>query len=246
MINETPDTFSRVSRVFISSSTSEMENYRNKAVQAIRDAGMQHKNYNDPGGAGIAQRDRTIFEMNRDTVRQADVFVGLYGIGGVWRPASHPGLTQANPEFLNDPEKLIMEYELEWAKEAGLVIFPFIRTDQTRGVPMAELDVRMNRFRLAVMATNVAWLTTPEVFYDQLTSKLTAIKPQVFLSYSRQDEQYVNDLQRKLRHQDIFAWRDKTNISVLKNQPNALDAALAALKALVVVVSPHSFHLKVG
>ncbi len=217
-----------------------MANYRDKALPAIRDARMQYKNFNDPDGVGIVQRDQTIFEMNRDTIRQADVFVGLYGIGGVWRPASHPGLTQAHPELLDDPGKLIMEYEFEWAQEAGLITLPFIRTDQTSEVPMVEVDARMNQFRLRLMARNVSWLTTPDAFYDQLTHKLKAIAPKVFVSYSRQDEQYVSDLQRKLRHQDIFAWRDKTNIGGSKEWAKALEAALAALKALVVIVTPNS------
>jgi hypothetical protein len=240
MNKEKHNEFARVSRVFISSSTSEMELYRNKAIQAIRDVGMQHKNYNDPGGVGVVHRNQTIFEMNRDTIHQADVFVGLYGFGGVWRPASHPGLTEAHPELLDDPGKLIMEYEYQWAREAGLFIFPFARTDETSGVPMPEIDDRMYHFRLKIMARNVGWLTTPEGFYAQLTHKLQAIEPKVFLSYSRKDERHVSDLQQRLRDEDIVAWRDRTNIGGSVEWAKALESALKTLKALVVVVTPDS------
>ena len=240
MNEDNHDDFARVLRVFISSSTSEMELYRNRAIQAIRDVGMQHTNYNDPGGAGISHRNQTIFEMNRDTIHQVDLFVGLYGFGGVWRPASHPGLTEAHPGLLDDPGKLIMEYEYEWAREAGLFMFPFVCTDKTAGIPMVEIDDRMYQFRLKIMARNVGWLTTPEAFYDQLMNKLRAIKPKVFLSYSRKDEQYVSELQQKLRAEDIFAWRDKTNIGGSVEWAKALEAALKNLDALVVVVTPNS------
>lgn len=232
--------FARVLRVFISSSTSEMEVYRNKAIKAIRDVGMQHTNYNDPDGVGISHRYQTIFEMNRDTIHQVDVFVGLYGFGGVWRPASHPGLIEAHAELLDDPDKLIMEYEYEWGQEAGLFMFPFVCTDKTTGLPMVEMDDRMEQFRLKIMARNVAWLTTPEAFYDQLMSKLNAIEPKVFLSYSRKDDQYVSELQQKLRYEDIFVWRDKTNIGGSVEWAKALKIALKKLDALVVVVTPDS------
>lgn len=240
MNDDKHDEFARALRVFISSSTSEMEVYRNVAIKAIRDVGMQHTNYNDPGGVGISHRNQTIFEMNRDTIHQVDAFVGLYGFGGVWRPASHPGLAEAHPELLDEPDKLIMEYEYEWAQEAGLFMFPFVCTDDTTGLPRVEIDDRMYQFRLKIMARNVAWLTTPEVFYDQLISKLKAIEPKVFLSYSRKDEQSVIELQQKLRHEDIFAWRDKSNIGGSVEWAKALETALKKLSALVVVVTPDS------
>ncbi len=56
-------------QVFISSATKEMELYRDAAISAIHNLGMRHKNYNDSGGAGFTQGNRTIFEMNRDTAR---------------------------------------------------------------------------------------------------------------------------------------------------------------------------------
>jgi TIR domain len=234
------DEFARVLRVFISSSTSEMELYRSRAIQAVHDVGMHHTNYNDPGGAGISHRNKTIFEMNRDTIHQVDVFVGLYGFGGVWRPASHPGLTEAHPELLDDPDKLIMEYEYEWAREAGVLMFPFVCTDKTTGVQMGNLDDRMYNFRLKIMARNVAWLTTPDAFYDQIKSKLQATSPSVFLSYSRKDDLYVTELQKRLRDEDIFTWRDKTSIGGSVEWARALEAALQSLDALVVVVTPGS------
>jgi hypothetical protein len=231
---------SSVTQVFISSSTRELAQYRDSAIRSVRGLGMHQTNYNDPAGVGISHRNQTIFEMNRETIHQADVFVGLYGFGGVWRPASHPGLTEAHPELLTDPDKLIMEYEYEWAREADLSMFPFVCTDRTTGIPPVDVDDRMYRFRLKVMARNVGWLTTPEAFADELSAKLRSIEPKVFLSYSRQNEQVAKELQRRLRDEDVFVWRDKTNIGGSVEWAKALESALARLEALVVVVTAES------
>lgn len=125
----------QVMQVFISSPSKEMALYRDQAIKAIRDVGMIHKNYNDPKGAGFTQGVKSIFQLNRDTIKHCDVFVGIYGFGGVWRPASHPGIAEVHPELLEDPDKLIMEYEYEWAQQGGLYLFRFMRTDETEDTP---------------------------------------------------------------------------------------------------------------
>jgi hypothetical protein len=156
--------FSRVLRIFISSSTTEMELFRNQAIQAIRDARIQHTNFNDPGGAGISHRDQTIFEMNRDTIHQADVFFGLYGFGGVWRPASHPGLTVEHPELLDDPDKLIMEYEYE---EAMIVV---VTPDsvQSRWVEKECKEFRDMGKRVFPYIADSEYINNPEKLPDYL------------------------------------------------------------------------------
>lgn len=217
-----------------------MAPYRDSAIRAIRDVGMQHTNYNDPEGVGISHRYKTIFDMNRETIHQLDVFVGLYGFGGVWRPASHPGLTKRHPELSRDPDKMIMEYEYEWAQESDLLIFPFVSTEKTTGIPETAIDDRMCAFRLDIMSKNVGWLSTPEALYNQLTGKLRSIEPTIFISYSRNDEEYVKTLQHDLREQDIFSWRDKMNIGGSVEWEKALEVALSHLKGLLVVVTSNS------
>lgn len=85
-----------------------------------------------------------------------------------------------------------MEYEYEWAQEAGLYIFPFLRTYDTVDVPPLPMDPRMDQFRLV--------------------EGLTGILPRVFLSYSRKDLEYIRGLQQRLREQDLHAWRDEVSI----------------------------------
>jgi hypothetical protein len=232
--------FAQVMQVFISSPTKEMAAYRDQAIQAVRDIGMIYKNYNDPKGAGFTQGAKSIFDLNRDTVKHCDVFVGIYGFGGVWRPASHPGLLELHPEFLTDPDKLIMEYEYEWAQEAGLYLFRFMRTDETEEAPFTPMDLRMDRFRVHLMTSTVGWLSNPRTFYDQLADGLRAIRPRIFLSYSRKNTEYASRLQQELRNEDLHAWRDETNIPGGSEWASVIEAAIDRMDALVVLVTPES------
>lgn len=230
----------QVMQAFISSPSREMETYRNQAIRAIQRVGMIHKSYNDPKGAGFTQGSGTIFDLNRRTILSSDVFVGLYGFGGVWKPASEPELVRAHPDLSSDRDKLIIEYEYEWAQEAGLYVFPFLRTDDTVDVPPLLLDPRMDQFRLRLRVRTVGWLTTPETFYNQLVESLTGILPRVFLSYSRDDAEYVRGLQQRLRDQDLHAWRDEASIPGGAEWERVIDAAIREMDAMVVVVTPAS------
>lgn len=230
----------QVMQVFISSPSVEMKPYREKAIEAIRDAGMIHKNYNDPKGAGFTQGKKTIFDMNRDTVMSSDVFVALYGFGRVWRPYDEPSVRNAHPELSEDPEKLIMEYELDWAEKAGLYRFLFMRTWDTREVPSVPMDERMDQFRSSLRGRSVGWLTTPDEFSEQLIEGLRSIRPRVFLSYSRKNVEDVKRLQQRLRDEDVHAWRDEANIPGGTDWAKMIEAALEGMDAMVVVATAES------
>jgi hypothetical protein len=230
----------QVMQVFISSPSKEMAAYRDEAIKAIRDVGMIHKNYNDSKGAGFTQGIKSIFELNRDTIMHCDVFVGIYGFGGVWRPASHPGIAEVHPELLKDPDKLIMEYEYEWAQQAGLYLFRFMRVDETEDASFTPIDQRMDRFRVRLMTNTVGWLSNSRTFYDQLADGLKGIRPRIFLSYSRKNTEYASQLQHKLRNEDLHAWRDETNIPGSSDWASEIEAAIERMDALVVVVTPES------
>ena len=230
----------QVMQVFISSPSKEMEVYRRQAIRAVEQVGMIHKSYNDPKGVGFTQGSGTIFDLNRRTVMSSDVFLGLYGFGAVWKPASEPELVKAHPELSRHPGKLIMEYEYEWAQEGGLYIFPFLRTDETADVPPLPIDSQIDQFRMRLRSRTVGWLTTPETFHEQLVDGLNSIAPRVFLSYSREDLEYVRDLQRQLRGQDVHAWRDEVSIPGGTEWARVIDAAINEMDVMVVVVTSAS------
>ncbi len=242
MSDKAKSQLSKVLRVFISSSTSEMQPYREKAIEAIEAAGMRYTNYNEPTGSSSNQGNKTIFEVNHDGVVESDVFLGLYGFKDVWRPASSQDLRYEHPELNDDPDKLIMEYEYEWAMEAKLYIFRFLRTPSTSGVEPANEDRRMAQFRSRLQARSVGWLSTPTEFYNLFLARLIGIKPRIFLSYSRKNTEYASNLQQKLRGDDLHVWRDATNIPGSADWKNELDTALNLMDVLLLVATSESLE----
>jgi hypothetical protein len=233
-----------VMRVFISSPTEEMKIYRDRAKQAIKDVSMTYVAYDDPDGISHSQSGKSLMDLGRDTVRSCDVFVGLYGFGRVWAPARDPyvggELCKQHPELLNDPDKLMMEYEYEWARDADLYMFPFLRTDKTTNAGWIAEDPRMEEFARKLRARTVGFLTTPDAFCEKLVRGLKGIKPRVFLSYSRKNAEYARNLQHTLRKEDIHAWRDEINIPGGAEWERVIEASLTSMDAMVVVVSPES------
>jgi len=229
----------QIMQVFISSPTKEMKTYRERAIQAIHDLGMKHVAFAE--NVPFTHGRKTIFDQNRETVMASDVFIGLYGFDDVWRPAIEQSLCEKHPELLNNPEKMIMEYEYEWARNANLYIFPFLRTYDTQEVPAMELKEGMDRFRRQELrGVTVGWLTTSDAFYDQLVEGLRTIRPRVFLSYSRKNADYVSKLQQELRYEDVHAWRDEANIPGGSKWEAVINAAISQMEAIVVVVTPES------
>lgn|SRR5215468_4259556 len=206
-----PSTAANVLQVFVSSVTDEMAPYREVALRAIRSSEMLPKNFNE--GAGVeATHGKTIFDLNRDTVRTSDVLVGLYGFARAWRPYGFGDLSDQHLELRQDPEKLILEYEYVWALEAGIYVFPFLRTPRTADLPDVPLDARMSAFHSRLKTRTVGWLTNTRDFHEQLVRRLVSIRPRVFLSYSRRNGDIALKLQRELRNEDVHVWRDAINI----------------------------------
>ena len=233
--------FSRTMQVFISSSTRELPKFREEAIRAVTEAGLLYKNFNDRKGAGFTQaKGGDIFEMNRNAIQTSDVFVGLYGFGRVWSPSQEPDLVKAHPEVAHNHGKPIMEFEYEWAEEAGLYMFPFLRTYETRGANPELPDARMDQLRSRLRSRSVGWLTTPAEFYDQIKEGLLGIVPRAFLSYSRKDRESVINLQQALRQQDIHAWRDEANIPGGAEWAQIIQAAIDEMSVLILALTRNS------
>ena len=241
MEGKKPNIFSKVMQVFISSSSKEMSAFRKQAEKAVEEVGMIYKNFNDPKGAGFTQAPGgDIFEMNRNAIVSSDAFIGLYGFSRVWSPSSEPTLIATHSEVANNPGKPIMEFEYEWAEEAGLYMFPFLRTGDTRGANGWEQDPRMMQLYSRLRARSVGWLTSPEEFYTEIKKALQGIIPRVFLSYSRSNRNAVIDLQNDLRHQDIHAWRDEANIPGGDEWERVISAAIEELSVMILAVTQES------
>lgn len=233
-----------VLRVFISSQTEEMKAYRERAKAAIRDASMTYIAYDDPDGITHTQGDKSLMALGFDTVTACDVLVGLYGLSAVWAPGTDRRVVDESssqfPTLVEDPYRPIVEYEYSWARQAGLYLFPFLRTPRTTQVPYVVPDPRIEEFTEKLRARTVGWLSTPDALYDKLRAGLEGIRPRVFLSYSRNNRDAVRELQRQLRNEDIHAWRDESDIAGGDEWRVALDQALARMDVMVVVVTRES------
>lgn len=233
--------FPRRMQVFISSPSRELAEYNEAAKSIVHDFGLAEKSFHDPAGAGITQGAGSIFDQNRRAIEGSDVFIGMYGYGTTWRPASDEELCLRHPELLVDPDKSIMEYEYEWAKAAELDILRFLRVGQTedalRGLEPSD---RIEWFRTRIRADGVGFLTSVQAFHGQLAGELERIRPRVFLSYSRADVLQVRSLQKALRSEDIHAWRDEASIQVGHRWRDAIDHAINEMDVMVVVVSDAS------
>jgi|GEM_PF-4755285 len=243
MEGKKPNIFSKVMQVFISSSSKEMPAFREQAEKAVDEVGMVYKNFNDPKGAGFTQAPGgDIFEMNRNAIVSSDVFIGLYGFSRVWSPSNEPTLVNSHSEVANNPGKPIMEFEYEWAEDGGLYMFPFLRSNDTRGANGWEKDPRMMQLYSRLRARSVGWLTSPEEFYIEIKKALQGIIPRVFLSYSRINIEAVINLQKDLRHQDIHVWRDESNIPGGAGWERVINAAIEELNVMVVAVTQESIE----
>src|SRR6185369_5096895 len=65
-------------------------------------------------------------------------------------------------------------------------------------------------------------------------------RPYIFISYSRQDRDFVEKLADELRDAAIHTWTDLENISAGQDWAKELERGLLAASALVYVSSKHS------
>ena len=64
--------------------------------------------------------------------------------------------------------------------------------------------------------------------------------PYIFISYARQDVEFVSQLEDDLRQRGINTWRDLEQISPGSNWQDAIDQGLARATALLYIASANS------
>jgi hypothetical protein len=204
-------------QAFVSSPSEELKQYNKVAKSVVETFGLAEKSFHDEEGAGITQGGGSIFDQNRRAIERSDVFIGMYGFGETWRPADDEVLRLRHRELNLDPDKTIIEYEYQWAKDAELDLIRFLRIDQTQDASDWRISKnweRVERFRLQIRADGVGFLTSVERFRNQLAHELERIRPRVFLSYSRQTPHWSAACRKALRSEDVHAWRDEASIQV--------------------------------
>lgn len=209
-------------RVFISSRINEMRDFREAAVKAIQQAGMEPLYFDstDPQKRWPLKRGVSLIDQLLEAVKTADAFVGLYGLtlNANWIPEGYT--------------KHSMELEYETAQAAGLLCFCYVAP------PGSALDKDMARFRKQVMQKAVEFLNTPDELYKDLLDQLSQLKPRIFISYSSKDQEFVNQLYDRLKKSGQPVWLNTKSIPKGERWYDELVKALHETDLLILVVSP--------
>lgn len=215
-------------RVFISCRIDEMRTFREAAVRAINAAGMDpaffdstHPEKRWPLKPGISQIDQLL-----EAVRTSDAFLGLYGqtLNTNWMP---PGY-----------DKHSIELEYEEADSNKLPSFLYVARSG------ATLDEHMTRFRSCVMRKVVEFLSTPDELYQDLLTKLEALKPRIFVSYSSKDQTFVDAMFDRLKSSGHYSWLNTESIPKGEQWLEEMRRGLQETDLLILVVSPDSMKSK--
>jgi hypothetical protein len=215
-------------KVYISSATEEMKDYRMAAIRAIGDAGMEPIYLNE-GFEPSTDPNLTLLEQNERIVKDCDAFVGLYGYVGTWQPDDE------------DP-KLISEWEYEWARNESLPCFCYMPGNtQPTGLRSDFAHPRMEFFkRNLARKYGVIWLRNPDQVYDRLTRQLDTLRDLIFLSYSSKDREFAVWLRDEFRKDNYSIWRDGDRIEAGSKWMKQLRKGLETCQVMVLLISPDS------
>lgn len=208
-------------RVFISSRIQEMKDFREAAVKAIVQAGMEPLYFDStdlrkrwPLKPGVSLELQLL-----EGVRTSDVFVGLYGrtLNTNWRP--------------EDDGKHIMELEYEAAQASRLLCLCYVTP------PEIAVDDDMARLRREVMKNAIEFTSTPDALYEDLLQKLEQLQPLIFISYSSRDQKIVEQLFRQLKQSGYHAWLNTESIPKGDRWYDEMVNGLRDTDLLILVVS---------
>jgi hypothetical protein len=215
-------------RVFISSRIIEMRDFREAAVRAIEESGMEPLFFDstDAGKRWPLKRGVDIGLQLQEAVRSSDAFVGLYGrtLNSNWIPEGET--------------RHIMELEYEAAETARLLCLCYV-TATADGI-----DEDMASFRQHVMRKAVEFLSTPEALYEDLLEQLSHLKPRIFISYSSKDEDFVKRLYDKLRASGQPVWLNTESIPKGERWYDEMVKGLTETDLMILILSPDAIKSK--
>jgi TIR domain-containing protein/uncharacterized protein DUF4062 len=208
-------------RVFISSRIQEMREFREAAVKAIVEAGMEPLYFDstDPEKRWPLKPGVSIIRQLLDGVKTSDVFLGLYGqtLNDSWTPDGY--------------KKHSMELEYETAQAARLPCFCYVAP---AGAP---LDADMAKLRKKLMKNAVEFTSSPDALYEDLLHKLQRLTPRVFISYSSKDQKLVDQLYSQLKQSGHSVWFNTESIPKGEHWYDEMVKGLHDTDLLILVVS---------
>jgi len=215
-------------RVFISSRIEEMKSFREAAVRAIEEAGMEPLYFDstDPRKRWPLKPGVSLILQLLEGVKTSDVFLGLYGrsLNSNWKPEGYT--------------KHSMELEYETAQAALIPCFCYLAPEG------ASVDEDMARLRRELMRNAVEFLSTPEALQEDLLAKLKTLAPRIFVSYSSKDQEFVNRLFLRLKQSGHPAWLNTESIPKGEHWHDEMVKGLRETDLLILVVSEHAMASK--
>jgi len=215
-------------RVFISSRIEEMRAFREEAVKAIEESGMEpvYLDSTDPKKRWPLKPGVSVIRQLLEGVQTSDVFLGLYGcqLNSNWTPEGSA--------------KHSMELEYETAQSAHLPCLCYLTP------PDGPLDQDMTRFRKVLMQNAIEFVSTPQDLYNDLLLKLTQLKPRIFISYSSKDQQFVDQLYLQLNQSGYPAWLNTESIPKGDHWHDEMTKGLSETNLLILVVSEDAIASK--
>jgi TIR domain/Domain of unknown function (DUF4062) len=211
-------------RVFISGRIHEMREFREAAVKAIVEAGMEPLYFDstDPGKQWPLKPGVSLILQLLEGVKTSDAFVGLYGrtLNDNWTPDGYT--------------KHSMELEYETAQTARLPCFCYVAP------PGAQLDIDMKNFRKQLMQNAVEFTSSPDELYNDLLLQLEHLKPRVFISYSSKDKKLVDQLFVQFKQSGHAVWLNTESIPKGERWHDEMVKGLGETDLLILVVSKDS------
>lgn len=208
-------------RVFISSRISEMYDFREAAIKAIEEAGMEPLYFDstDPKKRWPLKPGVSVILQLLEGVKTADAFLGLYGttLNNNWTPDGYT--------------KHSMELEYETARAAHLPCLCYVAPSG------AQSDEDMSRFRKQIMQYAIEFLSTPEKLYTDLLLKLKQIKPRIFISYSSKDQEFVDKLFLQLKLSGQPVWLNTERFPKGEHLYDEMSKGLLETDLLILVIS---------
>lgn len=239
--------------VYVSGRRQELRRACRLIEKLVVDLGLQRRAFES---IATSLKDSNIYQMCRSELHRADLFVGVYGHNYGWIPDKD----RFGPATA-DGQRSILHMEYHWALERGIPMLLFWLADvddEGNPVPYAEEHdetdperiEKLEAFRREVYGNQFVYhFHSLENLRKQAGGALVRmihhtlfeadpLDQLVFVSHSSMDDAFADDLCDRLLAVGLHGWVEHQHILPGADWDAALESALHASDALLVVITP--------
>lgn len=238
-------------KVYISTTTRNLTNERLMLADLVSGLGLHPLIYE----RFSASSDLNVFELCRQTIQTANIFIGVYAEYYGWiaeKGMYGPGST--------DGERSFVHYEYDWAAERGIPMLIFFAAPyEEDGKPViwpdGHYETEPDRIRKLHDFKHDIRKVQTVVEYSSLENlrqlaganlvrnvyrKLFGGRGDeiIFISHSSKDDGFVDQVAAKLKQAGLQPWVDHQHILSGADWDTALESALDAANSMIVVLTP--------